>query len=92
MRRINPTVFTDSGLGPFSVKCTPRLEQGEGPAVPLGWIRPETAGFFLVLGWGIVQISTFTPAEWHHPLWAVAVTFAVILGVGVAQSRSSLEK
>lgn len=52
--------------------CFVRVRQGKGPAVSLRRIWPEAAGFILVLGWGFIQISTFTPEAWHHPLWAEA--------------------
>ena len=52
--------------------CLTRIRQDRGPEVGLGKIWPETLGFVLVLGWGVVQISTFTPEVWHHPLWAEA--------------------
>ncbi len=54
--------------------CLVHMRQGKDPAVPLTRIWPEAAGFALVLGWGIVQISTFTPEAWHHPLWSEAST------------------
>ena len=50
--------------------CVIRFKEGKGPDVSLGRIWPETLGFFLVLGWGLLQMSSFTPESWHHPLWA----------------------
>ncbi len=52
--------------------CLMRLKQNKGPVVGLGRVWPEAVGFALVLVWGVVQISTFTPEGWHHPLWAEA--------------------
>jgi len=65
--------------------CLTRIRQDRGPDVGLGKIWPETLGFVLVLGWGLVQISTFTPESWHHPLWAET---AAVLGTEVKGSIS----
>jgi len=50
--------------------CLSRLKENQYPNVSLDRIRPETLGFFLVLGWGMLQISSLTPESLHHPLWA----------------------
>ncbi len=50
--------------------CLSRLKESQNPNVSLGRIWPETLGFFLVLGWGMLQISSLTPESLHHPLWA----------------------
>ncbi len=48
------------------------LIRAQAPAVGLGRLWPETAGFFLVLAWGAAQIASWTPRNWHHPIWAEA--------------------
>jgi O-antigen ligase len=52
--------------------CLVNLRQGQGLAVGLERIWPETIGFFLVLVWGLFQLSSFSPEIWHHPLWKEA--------------------
>jgi hypothetical protein len=59
-------------LGLAGAFCMLHLWQGTKSPVSLGWIWPEAAGFFLVICWGVLQISTLTPVYWHHPLWAEA--------------------
>jgi len=65
--------------------CAVQAKNGNGPQVSLTSIWPETVGFILVLAWGVVQISTFTPEVWHHPLWAEA---SAVLGTELRSSIS----
>jgi O-antigen ligase len=65
--------------------CWVQIREGRGLDVSLMRIWPETLGFFLVLGWGVLQISTITPQSWHHPLWAEA---GAVLGADVKSSIS----
>ena len=48
------------------------LLRGERPAVPLRRVRLPLLCFALALVWAMVQASSATPAQWHHPLWAAA--------------------
>jgi len=50
--------------------CIIRLKEGKKPDVSLRRIWPETLGFLLVLGWGMLQMSSLSPESWHHPMWA----------------------
>lgn len=52
--------------------CSTRLVKGNEPAVGLGKIRMEMLGFFLLLCWGIFQLTSFSPSQLHHPLWTEA--------------------
>ncbi len=45
---------------------------GKGPPVTLGLARWPLLLFALVSAWILVQISTMTPASWHHPIWSMA--------------------
>ena len=65
--------------------CVLLLKEKNPPAVSVKSIWPETMGFFLVLGWGIVQLTSFTPESLHHPLWAEAGGF---LGLELSGSIS----
>lgn len=49
--------------------CIDRFKKCNEPDVSLKRIWPEMLGFFLVLGWGMLQLSSLTPESWHHPLW-----------------------
>ncbi len=49
-----------------------QIRQGQPPVVSLRRIAPETIGFFLVMVWAVLQMSSWVPAAWHHPLWAEA--------------------
>jgi hypothetical protein len=55
-----------------SVYCGTRLVQDNAPPVGLEKIRVEMLGFFLLLGWGIFQVASFSPSQLHHPLWTEA--------------------
>ena len=80
---VTQAVFACLVMGLVVCYCVARLKQKKGTAVPLGWIRPEAVGFFLVLAWGVVQIGTFSPSAWHHPLWPEA---GRALGLDIAGS------
>ncbi len=69
---VTQAFFACAVLGLVIIYCVLLLKENKRPEVSLKRIRPEAVGFFLVLGWGILQISTFTPESWHHPLWAEA--------------------
>ena len=67
-----------------------RFRQADGPAVRLRRIWPETAGFILVMIWGLVQISPWTPQSWHHPLWAEAgLALGEVLGGSISLVRGA---
>lgn len=42
-----------------------------GAALPRA-VRWLAAGWLAVVGWALVQAAPWTPAAWHHPLWAEA--------------------
>ena len=65
--------------------CAVQFRKAGDTYVSLTRIWPETLGFILVLAWGLVQISTFTPESWHHPLWAEA---SAVLGTEIKSSLS----
>ncbi len=70
--------------------CVVQLRVDNGPNVGLGRIWPETIGFILVLIWGVVQISTFTPEAWHHPLWSeTSAVFGVDLKGSISLARGA---
>ena len=69
---VTQAFFACTVLGLVLAYCILLLKENTHPAVSLKRIWPETIGFSLILGWGILQISTFTPESWHHPLWAEA--------------------
>ncbi|MEN3977236.1 O-antigen ligase family protein [Emcibacter sp. SYSU 3D8] len=47
----------------------------------LGRVKWSVVGFLIAGLWGLIQVSTATPAAWHHPIWAIA---AETLSVPVA--------
>lgn len=51
--------------------------------VRIGRLAPEAAAFVLVVAWIAVQMSTWTPEAWHHPIWQMA---AEALGTPIAGS------
>jgi O-antigen ligase len=45
-----------------------------GPAVPISAVWPLLVLFGSVVVWEALQISTLTPATWHHPMWRSAAS------------------
>lgn len=45
---------------------------GAGPDARLSRLKWPLAAFLLVVAWILVQLSTLTPAAWHHPVWSIA--------------------
>jgi O-antigen ligase len=69
-----------------------QLRAGHPPLAGLKPVRAEAAGFFAVLAWGLFQLAPFSPASWHHPLWAdvesvlgreVAAAISLVRGDGL---------
>lgn len=50
------------------------LVRGAGPLPPVvrPVVRAVSAGWLAVVAWALVQAVPWTPAAWHHPLWAEA--------------------
>lgn len=46
------------------------LWRGDSLAVPPRRIWPALVLFTLVIAWAFIQMVGWTPASWHHPLWA----------------------
>ncbi|MGC2855301.1 O-antigen ligase family protein [Novispirillum sp. DQ9] len=44
------------------------LLAGRGPLPRRAWAL--AAGWLVVVGWALLQAAPWTPASWHHPLWA----------------------
>jgi O-antigen ligase len=58
---------------PFALSDATR-PNAEGPRQRLWPILPSAALYGLALTWAIFQTATWSPAEWHHPLWEFAST------------------
>jgi O-antigen ligase len=43
-----------------------------GPAIPVSSVWPLLVLFGAVVLWEVLQMSTLTPAAWHHPMWRSA--------------------
>ena len=48
------------------------LLRGKGHPVGLKEVWISAALFAAVVLWIVVQNATWTPASWHHPIWAMA--------------------
>lgn len=48
------------------------LTRGEPHAVKPAAIWPEIALFVIVCMWCLFQVVTWSPSDWHHPIWSLA--------------------
>jgi O-antigen ligase len=58
---------------------------GEPRPVPIQRIMLPAIGFAITVAWILLQMSSHTPAAWHHPIWSAA---GDVLGIKLAGSIS----